>query len=492
MIISAYFGTVVILIAFQGRLSLGFSPPRSSRSDHKEALLSLPKSKFSSVFFEPSHVSSKITSRLFMSSNARETRTAASSTGASTTALHPSSPDTTGATSGNLANGVDDMRENDDSNDSLVPLLGVKQNKQDIMVARLLLIGAAALYGTNFSLVKMLGQSEIPIGLSSALRFGMASLITLPWLIPKKGQDQQAVQEATLAGLQVGFVNSIGYVAQAVGLETTLASKSAFLCSLAVVVVPVIDMLSGKKMENRQIWGTLAALFGVAVLELGGLSANDMAISSGDLASLVQPVAFGIGFWRMEQAMHKHPTMANRCTAAQLLAVALGSLAYCGFTEPSSLQPDNVLHFISDPTILFSLFWTGCITTAMTIYMETLALKTLSAAETTLIFSTEPLWGTAFAAVTLNEHLGMDSAFGAFMILLGCVYASIGMRGMKVFIEKAKRGFVKVAEENEDAIPAGIGFSLAGAFMGIWDEVLLKGRLTGIEIMKLFSDLPDF
>jgi hypothetical protein len=90
--------------------------------------------------------------------------------------------------------------------------------------ARLLLLGAAALYGTNFSFVKLLGDI-MPVGISSTLRFGLAALATAPWLIPTKNDNKAAVIGATLGGLEVGMWNSIGYVAQAVGLETTDASK---------------------------------------------------------------------------------------------------------------------------------------------------------------------------------------------------------------------------------------------------------------------------
>jgi hypothetical protein len=117
--------------------------------------------------------------------------------------------------------------------------------------ARLLLLGAAVLYGTNFSVIKILGDT-MPVGISSTLRFGLASLATLPWLLapPKDGssllpistnaEDKnwwespwdtlQSVTSTTtvgaaLAGFEVGLWNSIGYLAQAVGLETTDASK---------------------------------------------------------------------------------------------------------------------------------------------------------------------------------------------------------------------------------------------------------------------------
>lgn len=115
----------------------------------------------------------------------------------------------------------------------------------DIWKARLLLLGASALYGTNFSIIKIIGDS-MPVGISASLRFGLASLATLPWLLqpPKDGSllipkteknanlwqtFQQMASTTTvgaaLAGFEVGMWNSVGYLAQAVGLETTDASK---------------------------------------------------------------------------------------------------------------------------------------------------------------------------------------------------------------------------------------------------------------------------
>ena len=57
--------------------------------------------------------------------------------------------------------------------------------------------------------------------------------------------------------------------------------------------------------------------------------------------------------------------------------------------------------------------------------METLALKTLSAAGTTLIFSTEPLFGAAFAAIVAHECFGLHDAIGAVFIIAGCLVSGM-------------------------------------------------------------------
>lgn len=69
---------------------------------------------------------------------------------------------------------------------------------------------------------------------------------------------------------------------------------------------------------------------------------------------------------------------------------------------------------------------TGIVTTALTSFGENVAMKKLSAAESTVIYSTEPLWGTAFAAVALGEQVGWNTGVGAFLILSACVWSSLG------------------------------------------------------------------
>lgn len=307
--------------------------------------------------------------------------------------------------------------------------------------ARLLLAVAAALYGTNFTFVKILNEN-VPVQIGTSLRFALAACATLPFLFLKGKSKNGSIDVididtgidtgVLLGGMEVGMWNAIGYLSQSVGLETTPASTSSFVCSLAVVVVPILDYLAGKQIIKREVFGALLAVAGVAFLELdgfqGGLSAgNGISISSGDLFTLVQPLAFGLGFWRMEHYMRKFPTSAMQLTAAQLSMIAGVSVGVAVVTSPSDL-PDfaQVSEWLSNPTILFAILWTGLITTALTVAMETFALKTLSAAEATMIFSTEPIFGGICASYVLHEQFGVGGLVGSAMVLGGCLYSKLG------------------------------------------------------------------
>lgn len=312
--------------------------------------------------------------------------------------------------------------------------------------ARLLLVLSAMLYGTNFTFVKVLNEN-VPVNIGTSLRFSLAAIATLPWLLQKSKEKIEmkfiltesrqitmaASTGAIIGGIEVGVWNAIGYLSQAIGLETSPASTSAFICSLAVVVVPILDFLAGKKILSREVIGALLAVVGVGLLELDDLSSGIGAgggslLSAGDLFTLVQPFAFGMGFWRMEHYMRKFPTSANQLTASQLSTIALSSIACFLYTSGFDGLPEfsQWMQWLHDPTIIGAVCWTGLITTGLTVYMETLALKTLSAAETTMLFSTEPIFGGICASAVLGESFGVGGLVGAAMVLSGCLYSNMG------------------------------------------------------------------
>ncbi|CAM9531413.1 unnamed protein product [Discosporangium mesarthrocarpum] len=159
---------------------------------------------------------------------------------------------------------------------------------------------------------------------------------------------------------------------------------------------------------------------------------------------MAQPFCFGYGFWRTEKVSRAFPNDAMGIVGAQLATVAVMSLLW---VAQAGDAPSSVAAFLGalgalagagagagadalgghgTAAVPLAILWTGLMTTALTIYGETLAMRRLSASESTVILSTEPLFGTAFAAVLLGEPVGWSTATGAALVLLACVWSVLG------------------------------------------------------------------
>jgi len=327
----------------------------------------------------------------------------------------------------------------------------IPPSEKDIWKSRAILLIVSAFYGTNFGCVKILGDS-LDGGVAAAIRFFIAFLVFSPQLLKVIKTNPKLIT----GGFEIGLYTFLGYWAQSNALQTSSASTVAFICSLQVVIVPLIDLILDKSRRNLStIVETLVPAFlavaGVACLELGGA----VAPGRGDLWALIQPLTFGFAFWRIERIMKlsTKPGEAQAFTAASLMIVFLMSTfwAFSSFIFPilhnhsnigmniiniDKYTQDQLFNAIyqqidaitSNWKVIAALLWTGIVTTAITTFGENIAMKTLNAAESTVIYSTEPLWGTAFAAMTLGETIGWNTALGALFIITACSWRSLSVQ----------------------------------------------------------------
>lgn len=104
---------------------------------------------------------------------------------------------------------------------------------------RVLLLGVAAIWGTNFGTVKLI-QSALPASAAAGVRFGLAAAALSPSLVGARRRLSPGLwREGVVAGLWV----FAGYATQSIALEGCHANTSAFLCSLAVAAVPLLTWL---------------------------------------------------------------------------------------------------------------------------------------------------------------------------------------------------------------------------------------------------------
>jgi drug/metabolite transporter (DMT)-like permease len=247
----------------------------------------------------------------------------------------------------------------------MIPIQSDVDNNEDkpnvsLWAARGLLLAVAVLWGTNFASVKYLETLCFhppcvhPPSQAAFARFGLAGLVSIPFLIGAR-------RDVILAGLECGLWITLGYVAQAFALESMPSGKVAFICSLTVVVVPLVNAIFfGKPITKTNVISAAIALTGVGVLEglfdvksligiqpamadsselvastaaatgiLGSL--QSLGLGKGDLIAVIQPIGFGVSFLRIEHYVEKFEDVKNRVltiSAAECVAVGVLSFAW--------------------------------------------------------------------------------------------------------------------------------------------------------------------
>jgi drug/metabolite transporter (DMT)-like permease len=176
-------------------------------------------------------------------------------------------------------------------------------------------------------------------------------------------------------------------------------------------------------MGPKGIVSAFMAVAGVALLQIGPSLGENLLVSPGDIFSLAQALFFGIGYWRLESTSCAYPDQAARITVGQMVAVASGAIFYCLLAgEIPSLE--LLQHWWTNEFIVKTVLWTGLISTALAMYLETVALKVVSASELTVIMTSISLWGSAFTYFSMGEVLAPVGMLGGLMILSGCVLSS--------------------------------------------------------------------
>jgi len=325
-----------------------------------------------------------------------------------------------------------------------------------VLWPRLALLGMSCMCGSNFPILKLLEESHSE-GSVALVRFGLA---TLPFL-----GSLNTAPAVALAGVELGTWASLGYITQAVGLHLTDAAKGAFICCLFAVVAPLASSagLAGPKAKAAgtppAVWAAVAlALAGTALLELGDASDLSEAfaeVNAGDVWCLGAATGFGMMFARMARHMEDKDGQVVEMTAWQLVTLTVANALWFVLDDLHGLLGIEHSTGLGGPELEAAtaayaaaevaewgepgvselvrwsfgevglLVWIGLCTTSLVLWGQTKMMSKVSASETGIIFSTEPLFAALFAFAILHEAPpGPTEAAGAALILGGCVLSA--------------------------------------------------------------------
>lgn len=276
-------------------------------------------------------------------------------------------------------------------------------------MATLALLVITAIWGWTFVLVKD-ALAEVGPFWFLAVRFLLATLITLPFLRKGKASGRKAVV--------LGVFLFAGYFFQTWGLRYTTAQKSGLITGFSVVLVPVFARMLG---ERSGLWawiGVGLATFGVALLAVGGESGLGPT-GFGDLLTVICAFAFAVYIALL--ARYAKGEKARALVPGQLAAVtvlsAAGAVAFGEVVWPLS------------PSVWLALVITGTLASALAYYVLAWAESRATATETAVVLAMEPVFAGFFGWALRGEVLSLGQIFGAILVLAGIVLTSVVDQG---------------------------------------------------------------
>jgi drug/metabolite transporter (DMT)-like permease len=304
-----------------------------------------------------------------------------------------------------------------------------QRNMKGMWIDRAFAILSAALWGSNFGIIKEV-VAVMPAGLYTSIRFAICALVTLPILLCFKGVGYPQAQGWGLLcrGLESGLWLGVANASQALSLRTMPASVAGFLAGTMVIIVPFLDLLVSIPVTTRQVVAALLGLTGIGIVSVSADEGFDSASPASQIdmfLALCVPLFLSVGFWRAGHAMELYPSHGRHVSASQMQTYFLVSVVYSIFSgEISDLPSHPWKDWLTDYKLCFYILWTALMATYLSNYLFMLSLRTLSSAEQIAIYvPCEQLFAAGFSIIFFGERIGWQVGVGAVFLISGSLLA---------------------------------------------------------------------
>lgn len=286
----------------------------------------------------------------------------------------------------------------------------------------IILIITALIWGTAF-VAQSTAMDQIGPLMFVFSRFllGGAVLVPFVFLLNKKRVASGAVSESkqrenTRFSIKAGMICGIGLFGgttlQQYGLITTSAGKSAFITALYIIVVPVVGIFIGKKV-NRNVWvSVVVAIIGFYLLCIK----SGFSIATGDVLCLLSAFAFTFQILSID-----HFTEAGAdpvtlsCTEFFTVAaiVFLPMLFFEGFH----------MKLIQDAA--FSIFYCGVMSSGVAYTLQVIGQRDTEPALATLLMSLESVFAALSGWIFLHEQMTVREFIGCALVFAAVIVAQL-------------------------------------------------------------------
>ena len=278
------------------------------------------------------------------------------------------------------------------------------------ITARIGLILVTIIWGVTFVLVKQ-ALNDAPPFIFATLRFGLATIMAITIV---NRRLFQLTKNELIGGIICGLFLFLGYGFQNFGLINTTASKSAFITSVSVLLVPILLVTFKLQKVILRIWlAVLLATMGLYLLILPGGGAFNL----GDMLTLGCALSFALHLIAQDIYIKKEIRLLP------FFCIQSGFVTLFSFVNAQIFESQRILW---SSQLLSAIIFTGVLATFVAFLIMIWAQKILTPSETAIIFSVEPLAAALFATAFGGEVLGMWGWIGGGLVCLAVSYGESG------------------------------------------------------------------
>lgn len=278
------------------------------------------------------------------------------------------------------------------------------------------LLLTAMIWGFAFVVVKN-SLDAVPPLYMLAFRFTIASAaLGLIGIKEFKKLDKKTVK----GGIIIGIFLFLAYAFQTVGCNYTTAGKNAFLTAVYVLIVPLLHWIINKKVPHRKIViAAVMAIVGIGLITLDG--AAESGVNIGDVLTLICGIFYAAQIVFIARYVGGgSPLML---TFLQLLTSAV--LAW--ITAPLFGEAFPVNAF-SDMSVISSMLYLGLFSTMLCFFLQNLCQKYTHTATSSILLSTEAVFGCLFSVIFNNEQITVKMGIGCLLMFIAILIAEVDFK----------------------------------------------------------------
>ena len=304
------------------------------------------------------------------------------------------------------------------------------------LLAQLGLIITTVICGSTFLLVKNSVEAGTTPFTFIFYRFIIAIIMIIPFILFSKDKGSSIIQfnrNEVLFGIICGFFLYVGYVFQTYGLERTLATKSAFITGTSVLIVPFIIYLYKRDRIGYELWlSILVVILGLYLftnpgtlteVELAKAKIGELNVRQQALPNIGDLLTFGCAIFFAMHIVGQSDAVQNKINLIRFLSIQFLTVAIL-----SGLSTFFTGGFVAnyDSQLLTSLIINGVFASTIAIFLMVWAQKILTAAETAIIFSLEPIFCLLFEIIVgETDTIGLFQWGGGILVVIAVIYYSI-------------------------------------------------------------------